>query len=148
VILPAKNQRVLFFVILSLGLCLSCDTPRGIDFSLTSPEQLALDEPFDVSLALTNQEHHHQELVCIDIEGSYLEGFQLLSTQPPYLESLELFGGGISLYFDQLLDHNESIIITLTLQARRPGTYSGNIKACINSQYAMLGQPIQTTVTE
>ena len=124
--------------------------PEGILVDVRSPMKVNKGENFTLEIQITNTGNSTQELTCIDLDSSYLEGVIVKGTNPDYvgfdnndlIESMAFQ----SYYFKQEIPTGETITIQFTMQALKSGDYSGTIDTCINTETNCLENYVRTIV--
>ena len=142
------GTAVLFLAIRTLfGTTLN--EPTSIEVQLDAPAQVTLNEPFAVTIQVTNLVTTSQTLHSIDLDSSYLENVNLSSTIPAYesVQSLPLTDFD-SYLFEATIPAEATVPIELRFVGQKAGQFSGLIDVCLADGTLCLAQPLETTVVE
>jgi len=123
--------------------------PTTVEMQLDAPEQVALNEPFVVTLQLTNIFTASQTLHSIDLETDYLENITLESSTPSYQDVSPLpFTRFASYGFDWLLPARRTTEIELLFVPEKAGIFSGLMDVCLDDGTLCQALPLETEVVE
>lgn len=122
----------------ALGLCiavgvwfsLALKDPEGLSVSIDGPTDAAVGQTFDLTVQVTNERPAKTfNLSDIDISYDYLDGFVVVSTEPPPQSSEDNapFDNSRSFTFEQSIPPGESMPFVFTLRAETPGIYRGDV---------------------
>lgn len=123
--------------------------PIAIEMQLEAPEQVALSQPFIVSLHLTNVFTASQTLHSIDLDGDYLENIRLDGSTPAFGEVRPLpFTGFHSYNFGSQLPAGQTTEIQLLFVPEKVGRFSGLVDVCLEDGTLCQALPLETEVVE
>ena len=123
--------------------------PATIDIQITAPSQVPVDEPFQILIRIIDIEPggEAQLLHSIDISDSYLEGFELVETEPAFTNSFGIpFVNFQSYVFEQTIPQSGVTAVGFTMVGKEEGVYQGEIDVCIESGSLCKLTLIETTV--
>ena len=106
--------------------------PPTLDVKLQAPGFVKLDEEFDLVLLIRNLEEQDPiELYSVDVDVTFLEGFEVLSIEPEPTGT-EALGEWYQKrwLFQTPLKAGDSLTVTFRLKAARVGHYVGDIDVC------------------
>jgi len=107
--------------------------PTTVEMQLDAPEQVTLNEPFAVTLHLTNIFTASQTLHSIDMDTHYLENISLDSSSPGFKEVRPLpFTHFASYSFEWLLPAGRTTEIELLFLPEKAGRISGLMDVCLD----------------
>ena len=139
-------NRILFPILLLF--LFSCDYHlHNIEITTEAPVLVKKGDVFEIFFKINNTSGKPQELLSIDIEQQYLEGFAVLETSPFFNDSFH-----VPLFDMQSYSFNESIgaysetTIMFRVKAIGKGYYKGNIDFPINSEMNYITRPIFTEI--
>jgi hypothetical protein len=123
--------------------------PATVEMQLNAPEQVTLNEPFVVTLQLTNVFTGSQTLHSIDLDNDYLENIRLDSSNPEFggVRPLPLTGFA-SYSFDWLLPPRRTSTIELRFVPEKAGQFFGLIDVCLDDGTLCQALPLETEVVE
>ena len=123
--------------------------PTTVEMQLNAPEQVNLNEPFAVTLHLTNNFTASQTLHSIDLDTDYLENISLDSSNPGFgdVRSLPLTRFA-SYSFDWLLPAGQITEIELFFVPEKAGQFSGLLDVCLADGTLCQALPLETEVLE
>jgi hypothetical protein len=123
--------------------------PTTISVQLDAPQQVALNEPFAVTLHLTNLITTSQTLHSIDLDTNYLENVSLNSSSPSYkaVRSLPLTHFA-SYSFDWLLPAGRTTVVELMFVPEKAGQFSGLMDVCLEDGTLCQALSLETEVVE
>lgn len=104
-------------------------SPPAFQVDIEAPDEVALNEEFDLVVNVINASDSNLTLGSIDIYSSLLDGFEVISIEPFPNEISEMFGLQSS-YFSHKLAGGEQITVTYSLQAKEEGLWIGDIDCC------------------
>lgn len=126
--------------------------PVSVDVQIEAPEQVIVNEPFAVTLQLTNLFTATQTLHSIDFDSDYLENVRLSSAAPAYQAVRPLpFTNYTSYEFNHELPVNEfrrPTVIELIFVGETVGEFSGLMDICLADGTFCLALPLETAVVE
>ena len=105
-----------------------------LDASLSLPSQATLDSTLVMVVTTTNTHTSPLVLDCIDIDDSFLEGFQVLSIQPEPTDTMHTPWGQRSWSFDQTVESSGTLTVRYELKAVQEGHFSGDVDVCNPNQ--------------
>jgi hypothetical protein len=120
--------------------------PRNVNLTVNHPYTVAPGDSFQIEILIENTDTDSQSLDSIDIYNDYLRGVRILSSDPPYSESSNLFGI-TSYWYDRDIRPGQTLRVVLSAQALQTGFYTADIDVCINNPYTYATYVIQTEVT-
>lgn len=123
--------------------------PTTVEVQIDAPEQIPLNEPFAVTIQLTNLITANQTLHSIDLQRSYLENIRLNNSTPTYktVRSLPLTNFA-SYRFEKEIPAEQTMIIELHFVGQTIGQFSGLIDICLADGTLCLARPLETKVVE
>lgn len=113
-------------------------TPDNATVQLGIPAEASIGEGVEFSIKVNNQSAETIELVGVDFSMNFLNGIVIESSNPNFSDSnkFESFGETfITYYFRQSIGPGESLTIFFNAKAVTEGDFSGNVDACINTDY-------------
>ena len=141
---------ILFVARLFIGGALKEPTTVGIQ--VEAPKQVLVNEPFVVTLQLTNLTTDSQTLHSLDLEESFLEHMSLIGSAPHYheVQSLPLTGFASYTYALELPADiiNRPTVIELTFVGQAVGEFSGVIDVCLDDGTFCKAVLLEKAVTE
>lgn len=110
--------------------------------AIETPEQVKLEDTFEVSVTVTNPSEEDTMLGSIDIYDSLLEGFEIVSIQPRPDDTMHQFGFHTA-YFNHKMPPAATFTATYTLKAKQGGLWVGDIDCCTpNEQFVTVSKAI------
>ena len=153
---PGNTQKVVLWITigcLSLLVCgivgivsgvgglawIGSQSPQNVNIDLNTPVEVLAGESLTFEISITNVGTESVVLNSIDISTNYLGGFQVLETDPPYIEATQYdaLGGGETFqtyYFQIPISAGENLTIVFHAQALTEGDFSGLVDVCIDSE--------------
>lgn len=123
--------------------------PTTVEMVLDAPQQVALREPFAVTLQLTNIFTASQTLHSIDLDTDYLENIRLDSSAPDFGEIRPLpFTHFASYSFNWLLPARRTTEIELRFVPEKVGQFSGLMDVCLEDGTLCQTLSLETEVVE
>ncbi len=123
--------------------------PTTVEMEINAPEQVALNEPFVVTLQLTNVFTGSQTLHSIDLDNDYLENIRLDSSNPEFGEIRALPLTGFASYsFNWLLPARRTTEIELLFLPEKAGQISGLMDVCLEDGTLCQAIPLDVEVVE
>jgi hypothetical protein len=98
-----------------------------LDASLSHPTIVQLDSTFNLCVSVSNSHNTVVTLHSIDIEDSFLEGFQVVSITPEDTDTMHLLGMR-NWDFGIRIDPGQSLDICFELKAVQEGHFSGDVE--------------------
>jgi hypothetical protein len=131
------------------GLVWAVQPPDDIVFNVNAPVQVDAGDTVAIELRVLNNSAEQVELSSIDFDMAYLDGFVITSTDPAYesvdsYESLDVRYQ--TYYFHEVIAPGATLTVTLTGEALAPGDFSGEISACIHSDFSCIDTILRTVV--
>ena len=106
-----------------------------VDAALSIPPEVQLDAPVTLVITATNTHEKAVTLDSIDIEDSFLAGFQVVDIDPPPEETMHLpFVNQRSWTFSRMLAAGEACSVSFTLKPVVAGHFSGDVDVCNPNQ--------------
>lgn len=123
--------------------------PTTIEVQIEAPQQIAVNEPFAVTIQVTSLMTTSQTIHSIDLEDSYLENVQLSGSTPAFqtVQSLPLTRFD-SYRFEENLPGFATTAIELIFIGQRVGQFSGLIDICLADGNLCLARPLETTIVD
>ncbi|MEM7697435.1 MAG: hypothetical protein AAF236_03415 [Verrucomicrobiota bacterium] len=103
--------------------------------SIDAPTEVELGETFTLAIEVLNPTDGTLELGGIDIYDSFLDGFSVVSTDPPVSRSPMAIFGFETFETSETLDPKETHTFTLTLNPVKVGTWKGDFDICTPSEH-------------
>lgn len=123
--------------------------PTTLEVQLDAPQQVALNEPFAVTLQLTNIFTASQILHSIDLDTHYLENVSLNSSNPGYKDVQRLpLTHFVSYSFEWLLPAGRTTIVELMFVPEKVGQFSGLVDICLDDGTLCQAVSLETEVVE
>lgn len=123
--------------------------PTTVEMQLDAPEQVTLNEPFVVTLRLTNIFTANQTLHSIDLEADYLDNISLENSNPGYQDVRSLPLTGFASYsFDWLLPARRTSTVELMFVPQKAGQFSGLMDICLEDGTLCQALPLEVEVLE
>jgi hypothetical protein len=141
---------VLSFVMAGLGLLIwIVGEPEQINLSVDVPVSVGKGESFAIEITVEDLSGESRLVHSIDIDDSYLEGLEVVRTEPPFTELLRVESLGFrSYYFEKVIEPNSAGTILIALQGLEAGDYTGEIDVCIDSSGSCTTVTTRTVVYE
>lgn len=104
-----------------------------LDASLSAPSTVQVDSTLTLVVTATN--NHTQAIVLdsIDIQDSFLDGFQVIEVNPEPADTTHIFGMR-SWDFGSAVPPGDSQVIHFTMKAIQEGHFSGDVDVCNPNQ--------------
>lgn len=115
---------VLFFVLY---------TSPKLAATVQQPSAAALNSQFTLAVVATNREQQPIKLDSIDIDDSFLKGFQVVEVDPAPASTMHILNQR-SWGFEQAIQPGQGVTVTFTLKAVEKGHFSGDIDVCNSTQ--------------
>jgi|GEM_PF-1767834 len=133
-VIGCLGGAVLFVVIFAVvvGVWLSLEFPV-LNASLSVPTQASRDATIAMVITATNDHDKPITLDSVDIDDSFLEGFQVISIHPEPTDTMKIFGQR-SWFFERSVDPGESLEVRFELKAVMEGHFSGDVHVCNPNQ--------------
>jgi hypothetical protein len=123
--------------------------PTTVEMQLSAPKQVTLNEPFAVTLQLTNLFTTSQTLHSIDLDNGYLENIRLDDSNPEFGDVRPLpFTGFASYSYGWLLPAGRTTEIELLFIPEKAGQISGLMDVCLDDGTFCQALPLETKVVE
>ncbi|GJM40021.1 MAG: hypothetical protein DHS20C20_03030 [Ardenticatenaceae bacterium] len=123
--------------------------PTTVDIQYDVPAQVIVEEPFSVTLKLTNVITASQTLHSIDIDTRLWEIVHLNGSMPPYSESRMLpLTRFESFLFEEEIPVDGSTEVTLQFVGASVGRYEGVLDVCLEDGTFCVALPLETAVVE
>ena len=126
--------------------------PTTVEVMVDAPDQVVLNEPFTVTLQLTNIFTTDQTLHSLDFEEGYLENVRLTGSQPAFQAEKPLPLSNFASYsYDLVLPVdiiNRPTTIELTFVGVAVGEFSGLMDVCLDDGTFCVAVPLATAVVE
>ena len=101
--------------------------------ALQYPREVTLGDEFDLEIEVENARRKRVSLASIDVFDSFLEGFELIGTVPSYEDHEHVFNFR-TLWFQEDLMPEGTVIVRVTLRAAQLGRYGGQLDVCTASE--------------
>jgi len=131
--------------VLAIGIWLVREAPM-LDASLSVPPQVALDSTAIMVVTTTNPHPKPVTLDSIDVDDSFLAGFQVVRIDPEPVDTMHIFGQR-SWTFDQSVAPGDSLEVRFELRAVQEGHFSGDVDVC-NPGFDFMTVVADVVVTE
>ncbi len=118
---------------------------ENIEIWIDAPMVAKTGEPFEIELHVRNKSDNEQTLVDVDIGREYLEGINIDSSDPAFLER-EPELGFVSYSYDLPIPPGQEISITFHAHGEARGDYAGDFDFCINHFATCLNNRVLITV--
>lgn len=156
---PRSNKWVIVLIVLGAvglsGLCCcgglgwwlysAAEAPSNITYNLNAPAQVEVGQTVTLTVEVTNTDSDVQKLVDVDIYDSYLDGFVLVGSDPPYAGSSNVFGM-TTLNFGLDIPAGGTQTIEIELRAANTGIWRGDVDVTIGNIMSFITQLAQTEV--
>ncbi len=131
-----------------VALVLWVTPPEGIIVTIDLPEQVSVDEVYPIEVTVQNVSLEEREVTIIEMQDSFLEGIDIISSDPIFADKLGGFGFDTH-YFEELYIQPESeAVIIFEARADREGYFIGDINVCIDTEGSCVTNQIRTKVNE
>jgi hypothetical protein len=121
-----------------------------IKIDLTYPEKVKIGETFDLGIQISNLSNQPQFLDSIDLYTTYLKGFHLIGSEPPFIKSRVIYPDTKAEYttyaFEEDIDGKSSETVRFHLTAEKKGIFLGHVFVCVNAGTLCNNYKIETTV--
>lgn len=114
---------------------------------ISAPSSVSNGETFEIAVTVYNTASATQKLHSLDIADEYLEGLDVVGSDPGYddlfhvpIDNTESYE-----YMDEI-PAGGSVVVKLTMLATDAGTWSGDIDVCVNGDARFIAYPVTTTV--
>lgn len=118
---------------------LGSQTAEEVTVQVNVPASAQVGKPFEFSIAVTNISAETVELTSIDFSMNFLRGIIVDRSIPSYTETDQYDGLGgetyLTYYFNQSIAPGETLLILFSGTAVSPGSFSGDVDVCINSDF-------------
>jgi hypothetical protein len=116
--------------------------------TVTAPTRVRSDESFVIAIEIESLSPEPQVLDSVDIDLSYLQGVQIVSSSPPYMNTYSLtpFFEQQSYVFDYSIPGDGQVVVELRAEGLMEGDFSGQIDVCISSGGNCQGYLVRTVV--
>ena len=136
VIIACVVGVVLIGVLLAVGVwwLLIRELPT-LEASISLPPEAALDSSFPMTMTATNTHKVTVTLDSIDIDDSFLSGFQVMEVVPKPVDTMHLpFVNQRSWAFGKEVHPGSAMTVTFRLRAVQEGHFSGDVDVCNPNQ--------------
>ena len=123
---------VAVLMIVCVVVWLSTELPV-LDASLSAPSTAQLDSTLTLVVTATNNHTKAIVLDSIDIQDSFLDGFQVIDVNPEPADTTHIFGMR-SWDFGSAVPPGDSQVIRFTMKAIQEGHFSGDVDVCNPNQ--------------
>lgn len=125
-------------------------TVTNIGVDINTPSTATLNEPYDITINITNKDDEIQTITSIDIDTNYVEGIIFEGSTPEYNQSWDLTEEFNFYSYDYYIDiaPNDTENIVFHFLPVATGDYQGNIDVCINTEEACVFNTVRTIVSE
>jgi hypothetical protein len=140
----------ILFVILVGGSFLKwvAQEPENIEVEVIVPAAVSLNEEALLLVEITNLAAEDQTLDSVDIDLSYLDGFNVDRTEPEYSDMMEASNAFSTYDFQTPIPAGRELEIRFYMTAKLVGERSGEIRVCINWLANCANRSIRTIVEE
>jgi hypothetical protein len=111
--------------------------PENITVSVDAPTVVNAGETFVITVVIDNTGALPRELNSIDIEMLYLDGVNIESTQPSFVQSerIDLLEGFAfqSYYFYEPMLANSTLVVKMEALALKTGDFGGYLDVCVDT---------------
>ena len=119
--------------------------PEAMEVSVEAPITVARGEDCELVVSVVNRRPGTLHLTTIDVGESYLEGFNVLSTEPSYKASTTIpIDNSRSYTFEADIPAGATNVFTFKLRASRKGRFTGDIDTCEGMRFVT--HVVDTTV--
>ena len=124
--------------------------PFDARVAVTAPPNVEQGATFVIEVQIDSFSVEPQTLDSIDIALTYLEGVQILSTSPQYIDTyaMTLLLEQQTYLFDYSIPANGQVVVQLMAAALIPGDYSGQIDVCLNSVANCQSYMVRTIIAD
>jgi hypothetical protein len=146
IVVVCSLATAVLLLVMRLFIGTTLNEPTTVAVQIEAPEQISLNDPFAVTIQLTNLITASQILHSIDVESSYLE---LSGSTPTYKAVRHIPLTNFSSYrFEEELLAEETVAIELIFVGQTVGQFSGLIDICFADGTLCLARPLETIVVE
>lgn len=113
------------------------EDPEGIAVSAETPSHVSVGEIFDLTVSVDNKrESKDFKLSDIDISEEYLNGFSIVSIDPPPKSSMHIpIFNMTSFTFDSHIPAGEKRIFIFKLRGEIPGVFRNDLDVCEGQRF-------------
>jgi hypothetical protein len=123
--------------------------PATLDVQLEAPAQVRLNEPFAMTLSLTNLITASQTLHSIDLDNGFVKNVRLQNSVPSFTDRQVLpLAQFTTFVFSQEIPAEHQIVVTLQFVGERVGKFTGVMDICLADGTLCLAVPLETAVVE
>lgn len=119
--------------------------PSEVEVRVGSPNIALEENPFVITILISNQADTTQRLNSIDLVLNDLDALDVVNSTPPFSESSDEFGFK-TYWFDSEIQPGESLEVSLETVARKTGTYQFRVDVCINGPMSCLSYETEIDV--
>lgn len=104
----------------------------GITIELDAPISVNAGEDFTLAVTVRNSNDNSVLLNSVLIDGKTMDAVAVNGSDPAYTQVIPVQQSGDFLRYDfqQPIPANDSLVLTFALNARKPGTYQGQVQVC------------------
>lgn len=133
-VIGCLGAALLFTVVIGLGVAVWLFTERPkLDASLSLPSEATLGETLTMLVTTTNPHDQAVTLDSIDIDDTFLDGFQVVTVVPEPTGTMHVFGQR-SWSFGTSVPPGQALEVRFTLKAVQGGHFSGDVDVCNPAQ--------------
>lgn len=124
---------------------------EGVDISIYAPVNVKRGEIFDLEITVKNESDEAQSIDSIGFAEGYLDGIELISTQPRFYdrERLEILGMDFDTFiFLEVVRPGETVVIKIESRAFKSGDFGGQVGICISDIGACEMLVVRTVVED
>lgn len=105
-----------------------------LDATLDAPHSVTLDSEFEIVVTATNPHAESVTLDSIDIQQTFLDGFQVVGVTPEPVDTMNVFGMIRTWEFGIPVAPGDSTEIRFEFRAVEEGRFSGDLDVCNPNQ--------------
>jgi len=111
--------------------------PKGMRISVHGADTVRTNELLELVVEVVNERAGNTlNVSSIDIGEEYLEGFMVVSTEPPHRSSTHVpIDNSRSYDFDRVVPSGATNVFKFKLRARKAGTFQGDVDVCEGMRY-------------
>lgn len=138
---------VLFFSALLFMQSCSSDSPISMEMDLQAPVIAQKGQGIVIRTEIINKGETEDTLLSLEIGNSYLDGFTVLKTEPPYSDMSVLSVNNLtSFVFNLPVPAGGSQTVKIYARAEKAGNFTSEISFSLNSDIKYLGSSIRTSI--
>lgn len=115
------------------------------EIAVEAPARVERGSEFVISVRIHNTSGEEMLLDSVDVAQTYLEGVTIAQTEPPYRDSIQIFGY-TSYDFRRPIPVGGNLELELQALALQAGDYRGEIDICLNAGFSCRTFQVRTMI--